>query len=232
MRLLYVAVIAAVAVAPGVMLSGSAVQQGLTPAQRALLLNPDAPEFSKHAPDRCLVRFDTSKGTIDIEVTRDWSPLGADRFVALVRAGYYNDARFFRVAPGWVQFGIAGDPAIAQAWRPRTFPDDPFLKEHSNVRGTVAFAYAVPNGRTTQIFFNMRDNSPTHDNASGGPFTPFGRVTVGMDVADKFNAEYKEGPGGIRAGKQDAYFAEGNAYLARTFPNLDYIKTATVVSER
>jgi cyclophilin family peptidyl-prolyl cis-trans isomerase len=198
----------------------------LPQANRALLLTPEAPEFQQPAPERCVVRLDTSKGHVAIEVFRDWAPLGAARFVNLVRAGYYDDARFFRVTPGqWTQFGIAADPAIATAWRTRTFPDDPFLPARSNVRGTVAFAFAVPNGRTTQVFFNMRDNSATHDRE---PFTPFGRVIEGMDVVESFNAEYREGPGGIRAGRQDAYFAGGNAYLAREFPRLDFIRRATI----
>ena len=195
---------------------------------RPILLRPDAPEFQTPAPARCLIRFDTSKGTIDIDVTRAWAPRGADRFVALVRYGYYDDARFFRVTAGrWVQFGIAGNPQVAQAWRTRTFPDDPFTQ--SNVRGTVAFAFAAPNGRTTQVFINLRDNSATHDVE---PFVPFGRVVAGMDVADALTTEYGEGPGGIRAGHQDPFFAEGNAYLLREFPHLDYIKTARVVESR
>jgi cyclophilin family peptidyl-prolyl cis-trans isomerase len=199
--------------------------QGTKPS---LLLNPDAPEFAVRAPDRCVVHLDTSKGVIDIEVTRAWAPLGADRFVSLVRHGYYDEARFFRVnKPRWIQFGVSGDPAIATAWRTRTIPDDPFAQ--SNVRGTVAFAFAVANGRTTQVFFNMGDNSASHDRpADGVPFVPFGRVVAGMDVADGLTSQYGEGPGGIRAGQQDAFFAGGNAYLAREFPNLDYIKTATV----
>jgi peptidyl-prolyl cis-trans isomerase A (cyclophilin A) len=190
-----------------------------------LLLNPDAPEFRASAPAVSLVRLDTSKGVIDIEVTRDWAPLGADRFVALVRHGYFDDVRFFRVTPGqWVQFGINGDPAIAKAWRTRTLADDPF--KQSNVRGTVAFAFAVPNGRTTQVFINLRDNSATHDQE---PFTPFGRVVTGMDVADTLNDEYREGPGGIRAGKQDPYFEGGNAWLVKQFPRLDYVRKATLI---
>jgi cyclophilin family peptidyl-prolyl cis-trans isomerase len=123
-----------------------------SPDQRALLLKPDAPEFTRPAPERSIVRLETNRGNIDIEVTRAWAPIGADRFINLVRAGYYDGNRFFRVAPGrWVQFGINGDPAVATVWRTRTLRDDPFTQ--SNVRGTVAFAFAVPNGRTTQIFF-------------------------------------------------------------------------------
>jgi cyclophilin family peptidyl-prolyl cis-trans isomerase len=192
---------------------------------RELLLKPDSPEFTKPAPAVSMVRLETSKGNIDIEVTRAWSPLGADRFVNLVRHGFYDEARFFRITPGrWAQFGIPADPAVAQAWRPRTFPDDPF--KQTNVRGTVAFAFAMPNGRTTQVFINLRDNSETHDKE---PFTPFGRVVAGMDVADALNDEYAEGPGGIRAGKQDEFFKGGNAWLLKTFPRLDYIRKASVL---
>ena len=199
-----------------------------TPEQRKLLLTPDSPQFTRPAPAVCVVRLDTSKGNVDIEITRAWAPIGADRFVNLVRHGYYDDNRFFRVAPGrWVQFGINGDPAVSKAWRSKTLVDDPF--KASNVRGTVAFAFAVPSGRTTQIFFNLRDNSATHDKE---PFTPFGRVLAGLELIDSVNAEHGEGPGGIRAGKQDPYFDGGNAWLLREFPRLDYIRRATILSRK
>jgi cyclophilin family peptidyl-prolyl cis-trans isomerase len=195
------------------------------PQDRALLLKPESSAFTAPAPDQCIVRLETNKGNVDIEVTRAWAPIGADRFVNLVRHGYYDDNRFFRVAPGqWVQFGINGDPAVAKAWRTQTLKDDPF--KTSNTRGTVAFAFAVPNGRTTQIFFNLRDNSATHDKE---PFTPFGRVVAGLDLIDNVNAEYREGPGGIRAGRQDPYFEGGNAWLLKEFPRLDYIRSAHVL---
>jgi cyclophilin family peptidyl-prolyl cis-trans isomerase len=191
---------------------------------RALLLNPAAAAFTEPAPARSIVRLDTTKGDVAIEVIRDWAPRGADRFVNLVRHGYYDEARFFRIAVGrWVQFGVNADPAVATAWRTATFPDDPFST--SNARGTVAFAFAVPNGRTTQVFVNMRDNSATHD---AEPFTPFGRVVEGMDRLDALNAEHGEGPGGIRAGRQDPFFAGGNAWLDRTYPGLDFIRRAEV----
>jgi len=190
----------------------------------SVLLNPDAAEFRVQAPERVVVRLESSRGPIDIEVVRRWAPRGADRFVALARQGFYDDARFFRVRPGrWVQFGINGDPAIAGAWRQRTFPDDPFVQ--SNTRGTVAFAFAVPNGRTTQVFINTGDNAATHDKE---PFTPFGRVVAGMANVDAINAEYGEGPGGIRAGTQDPFFAGGNAWLLQKFPRLDYIRRVTL----
>jgi len=196
------------------------------PQQPSLLRTPDASEFTAPAPARTEIRVATSKGDVTLEVFRDWAPLGAARFVNLVRYGYYDECRFFRVTAGrWVQFGINGDPAIATAWRTKTLPDDPF-NGHSNVRGTVAFAFAVPNGRTTQVFINLRDNSETHDKE---PFVPFGRITQGMDVIDALTSEYGEGPGGIRAGKQDPYFAGGNAWLAQQYPHLDYIKRATLV---
>src|SRR5262249_53263567 len=163
-------------------------------------------------------RLETSKGEILIEVHRDWAPIGVDRFYNLVRAGYYDQARFFRVIKGrWAQFGINGDPKVSKVWRSRTISDEP--RRESNTRGAIAYAFAVPNGRTTQIFINLRDNSATHD---AEPFVPFGRIVEGLDVADALNDEYGESSGGgIRAGKQDPLFEGGNEYLKRDFPRLD-----------
>ena len=171
------------------------------------------------------MRLETSKGTILIEVHRDWAPRGADRFYQLVRAGYYDHSYFYRVIAGrWAQFGINGDPKISSAWRMQTIPDDP--RRESNVRGTVAFAFAVPNGRTTQVFINLKDNSATHDPE---PFVPFGRIVEGMEVVDRLNSEYGEAAGGgIRAGKQEPLFEGGNHFLQRYFPRLDTIRAATV----
>jgi len=192
----------------------------------ALLLHPDAPELNQRAPDRFGVRLETSKGVVLIEIHRDWSPHGADRFYNLVRHGYYDAVRFHRVTAGrWVQFGINGDPRISGRWREATIPDDP--RRVSNTRGTVAFAFKDPNGRTTQVFVNVRDNAETHDPE---PFTPFGRVIEGMDVVDSLYDGYGEEAGsGIRSGRQGPLFEEGNAYLEREFPKLDYIVRATVV---
>lgn len=177
-------------------------------------------------PDRYNVRLETSKGPIVIAVHREWAPNGADRFHQLVTSGYYDGARFFRIRKGtWAQFGIAGDPRVAQAWRTKTIPDDPWVGV-SNARGTVAFAFKDPAGRTTQVFINLKDNSETHDRE---PFVVFGAVEQGMDVADALYAEYGEAAGGgIRAGKQDPVFEGGNAYLAKKFPLLDYIVRARV----
>jgi cyclophilin family peptidyl-prolyl cis-trans isomerase len=179
------------------------------------------------APSDYIVRLDTTRGPIVIAVHRDWAPRGADRFHELVTSGYYDAAPFFRIRKGtWVQFGIAGTPKVAQTWRTRTIPDDPF-KGIANKRGTVAFAFKDPNGRTTQVFINLRDNSETHDKE---PFVVFGEVIEGMDVADALYAEYGEAAGGgIRAGKQDVLFERGNAYLKENFPLLDYMKTVRVV---
>jgi cyclophilin family peptidyl-prolyl cis-trans isomerase len=195
-------------------------------ADRSLLLKPDSPEMNRRAPDLFHVIIETSRGVIRLEIHRDWAPNGVDRFYNLVRAGYYDESRFFRIRKGtWVQFGINGDPKISNIWRQRTIPDDP--RRQSNVRGTIAYAFAVPNGRTTQVFINMKDNSPTHD---AEPFAPFGRVVEGMEVVDSLYAEYGESSGGgIRAGRQGPLFEEGNAYLRRNFPRLDSIATATVV---
>ncbi|MGH7950624.1 MAG: peptidylprolyl isomerase [Limisphaerales bacterium] len=195
----------------------------------ALLLHPDAPEMNRRAPNLFDVRLETSKGVIVIEVHRDWSPHGADRFYNLVRAGYYNHSYFFRVIQGrWAQFGINGDPKISNVWRSQTIPDDP--RVISNTRGTIAFAFAVPNGRATQVFINLKDNSATHDPES---FVPFGKIIEGMNVADLLNSEYGENAGsGIRSGKQGPLFEKGNAYLERNFPRLDYIIHANIRERR
>jgi peptidyl-prolyl cis-trans isomerase A (cyclophilin A) len=176
------------------------------------------------APPDFRVRLDTTKGPIVIAVHRAWAPHGADRFYELVTARYFDDTRFFRVVKGqWAQFGINGDPKIASSWRDRTMPDDP--RGQSVTRGRVAFAFAVPNGRTTQIYISLRDNSYQDDQG----FVPFGEVVEGMDVADALNSEYGESSGGgIRAGKQQPLFDGGNAYLDREYPRLDRILRARV----
>ena len=184
----------------------------------AALLGLRAPQPKRIDPRLWRARLETTKGPIVIEVHRDWAPHGADRFYELVTARYFDDNRFFRVVNGqWAQFGINGDPAIAKAWRARTIPDDP--PQQSNVRGMVAFAFAEPNARTTQVYIALKDLSDPQD-AQG--FVPFGRVVEGMEVADALNGEYGENSGsGIRAGKQQALFDGGNPYLDREFPRLD-----------
>jgi homoserine O-acetyltransferase len=177
------------------------------------------------APPRFRVRLDTTKGAIVIEVHRDWAPHGADRFHELVTSAYYDDSRFFRVVKGqWAQFGINSDPKISARWRTATIPDDP--NKASVVRGRVAFAFKDPNGRTTQVYISLGDNSVQDTQG----FAPFGEVVEGMDVADALNSEYgEESGGGIRAGRQQALFDGGNAYLDREFPRLDRLVRATIV---
>ena len=178
------------------------------------------------APAEYKVRLETTKGPIVIAVHRDWAPHGADRFHELVSSRYYDNAAIFRIRPGtWTQFGIAAKPKVAKAWRTKTIPDDPYTG-HSNTRGTIAYAFKDPNGRTTQVFINLKDNSETHDKE---PFVVFGEVVEGMDVADAWYSEYGEkAGGGIRAGHQDPVFEGGNVYLKKNFPLLDYIKTARI----
>jgi len=170
-------------------------------------------------------RLDTTKGAIVIAVHRDWAPNGADRFHELVTSGYFDDSRFFRVVKGqWAQFGINRDPQVSTRWRDRAIADDP--RKMSNTRGRVAFAFAVPNGRTTQVYISLRDNSYQDDQG----FVPFGEVVEGMDVADALNSEYGEtAGGGIRAGKQQSLFDGGNAYLDREFPRLDRLNHVRVI---
>lgn len=179
------------------------------------------------APAAFRVRFETTAGSFVIEAHRDWSPHGADRFYELVRSGYYNDSRFFRVVPNrWVQFGINGNPKVARRWRHLTIPDDTLT--HHNTRGFVAFSNTGPGTRSTQVYINTGDNSVRND--SEAAFAPFGDVVEGMDVVDRIYSGYGEhSGGGMRAGHQDAMFEGGNAYMDREYPKLDKLIGATVI---
>jgi cyclophilin family peptidyl-prolyl cis-trans isomerase len=174
------------------------------------------------------VKFETTAGSFVVEAHRDWSPHGADRFYELVRTKYYDDSRFFRVVPGrWVQFGINGNPTIAQQQRRITIPDDP-LKQH-NIPGYVAFSNTGPDTRSTQVYINLGDNSARNDIEAG--FAPFGQVVEGMDVVQKLYGGYGEhSGGGMRAGHQDPMFEGGNAWLDREYPKLDKLIRATKVN--
>jgi homoserine O-acetyltransferase len=197
---------------------------GMTYLLSLLLVLP----FShSNAPEVFRVKFETTAGSFLIEAHRDWSPHGADRFYQLVRTKYYNDSRFFRVVPSrWVQFGINGNPTIAQQQRRITIPDDP-LKQH-NTAGYVAFSNTGPDTRSTQVYINLGDNSARNDIEAG--FAPFGQIVEGMEVVDKLYGGYGEhSGGGMRAGHQDQIFEGGNAYLDREYPKLDKLIRATVV---
>jgi len=194
-------------------------------AKRDPLLQPD-PVLAT-APDTFAVRFETTQGPFTVQFVRSWAPRGADRAYYLVRSGFYDSTRFFRVLPRFVaQFGAHGNPAINKIWESRTFPDDPVRQ--SNVRGTVSFATAGPNTRTTQLFVNLAGNARL-DRLG---FTPVGRVTEGLArVVDSLYAGYGEGPPRGKGPDQDKLAAQGNLYLQRDFPRLDFIVTARVVSE-
>ena len=192
------------------------------PAYSQSLGNPAA--LKEQAPPVYKVEFDTSKGSFVVEVHRDWAPNGADRFYNLVKNGFYDNTRFFRVIEGFMaQFGVNGDPKVSAVWRESRIKDDPV--KVSNKRTFVTFATAGPNTRTTQIFISYGDNS----NLDSQGFSPFGQVVSGMKVVDSLYSGYGEGAPGGRGPNQTRVQSEGNAYLASSFPNLDYIKKATIV---
>ncbi|MGB8106710.1 MAG: peptidylprolyl isomerase, partial [Pseudolabrys sp.] len=179
--------------------------------------------LNEQAPAAYKVKFDTSKGPFVVEVTRAWAPKGADRFYNLVKSGFYDNVRFFRVISGFmVQFGINGDPGVMARWRTAQIGDDPVTQ--SNKRGTVTFAMAGPNTRTSQVFINFADNA----NLDGMGFSPFGRIVSGMNVVDALNAEYGEGAPRGRGPDQSRLQSEGNTYLMKDFPRMDYVKKATI----
>lgn len=187
----------------------------------------DPSKLTAQAPDSFKAVFNTTKGKFTIEVTRSLAPNGADRFYNLAKSGYFTDIAFFRVIPGFMcQFGIHGDPAISAKWRDANIPDDPV--KGSNTRGTITFATAGPNTRTTQLFINFGDNT----GLDGQGFAPFGKVVQGMDVVDKINGEYGEGAPAGNGPDQQRIQMEGNAYLKKDFPHLDYIKSVTVITEK
>ena len=176
------------------------------------------------APEVFKVRFETTKGPFVVEVHRAWAPNGADRFYNLVRNGYYDGVRFFRVVSGFMaQFGLHGDPAINAAWEDASIADDPVVG--SNTRGMVTFAMAGPDSRTTQLFINLVDN--VRLDRMG--FAPFGKVIEGMETVDALHSGYGEGAPRGRGPRQDRIGTEGNAYLTAEFPELDSILTARIV---
>lgn len=190
------------------------------------LSDPKSPEMNQTAPDVFKAKFETSKGDFVIEVHREWAPLGADRFYNLVNNGFYDDCRFFRVISGFMaQFGISGDPAISEVWREAKIKDDPVVE--SNKRGYVSYAMAGPDTRTSQLFINYGDNSRLDSMG----FSPFGKVTKGMDIVDKLYSGYGEGAPRGKGPHQGQIQARGNEYLNADFPKLDNIKKASILSE-
>jgi peptidyl-prolyl cis-trans isomerase A (cyclophilin A) len=194
-------------------------------ARTPVLLRPAAPE--PKAPEVFRVRFETSRGPFVVEAQRSWSPAGVDRFHYLVRNRFYDETRFFRVVSRFmVQFGISGDPKVSAVWAERFIRDDQVL--HGNERGTVTFATAGRDSRSTQLFINYANNRPLDRQG----FAPIGRVVEGMEVVDSLFAGYGEGPPMGRGPDQTRIVVEGNEYLKRDFPRLDYITTARIVTAR
>lgn len=187
--------------------------------QKAKLQNPAA--LKEKAPAKFKVQFDTTKGSFVIEITRDWSPNGVDRFYNLVKNGFFDGVKFFRVVKGFVvQFGIHGDPSLATKWLESNIPDD--AVKASNKRGYITYAKSsAPNSRSTQLFINLADNS----RLDGMGFSPFGQVTKGMEVVDKLFGEYGEQITQL----QGEIATQGNKFLEKNFPKLDAIKTAKII---
>jgi peptidyl-prolyl cis-trans isomerase A (cyclophilin A) len=185
-------------------------------APKAGLLDPGS--LKAVAPATYRVKMTTTKGDILVDVTREWAPRGADRFYNLVRAGFFTDAAFFRVLPGFVvQFGLGPRPDVNRVWETARIFDDPV--KHSNKRGTLTFATAGPNTRTTQLFINLADNVGLDTQG----FSPFGEVVEGMNIVQALNPEYREQPDQGRIREQ------GKAYLDKSFPRLDRIVSASIV---
>lgn len=192
------------------------------PRGKPALMDPAAAK--EQAPAMFKAQFDTSAGPFVVEVHREWAPLGADRFYNLVKRGFFDNARFFRVIPGFMaQFGINGDPSISAVWRGARIPDDPV--KQSNRKGYITFATGGPGTRTTQLFINLVDNV----RLDGSGFAPFGQVASGMNVVEKLYGGYGEGAPGGKGPEQGRVQMEGNKYLEAQFPMLDYIKMATIV---
>ncbi len=211
------------------LLSGCGPRNGCSsdgPRGATLLTSPGDSAFRQVAPDTFIAAFQTSRGDFFVQVVRTWSPRGADRFYNLVRNGFYDGNRFYRVIDGFiVQWGASGDPAVNRAWARQCIYDDPV--KQSNTRRAVTFAFGAPNTRTTQVFINYGVNWRLDDTG----FAPFGEVIEGMEVVDSLYDGYGDGPprgNGPDAGRVSR---EGNAYLAREFPQLDSIVHARIVAQ-
>jgi peptidyl-prolyl cis-trans isomerase A (cyclophilin A) len=192
------------------------------------LLAPNEAELSQAAPDSFRVVLETSRGPITVLARRAWAPHGVDRFYYLTKHRYYDSTYFFRVIENFVaQFGISGDTRISAAWENRRIPDDSV--RHANTRGTLSFASEGPNTRTVQLFINLKDN-PKLDTYGGG-FPPIAEIVDGMNIAAALNDSYGEGPPAGLGPRQELIMGQGNDYLRRYFPQLDFIQRATITKE-
>ena len=187
-------------------------------AALAKLLQPE--KLNETAPDLFLVDMKTTKGVIRVEMHRDWAPKGVDRFYNLVKSGFFTDTAFFRMVKGFVvQFGIHGSPLVSSVWCEANITDDPVIE--SNLKGTLTFATAGKDTRTTQLFINLKDNVQLDQMG----FAPIGKIISGMEVVDALNYEYGERP------NQGQIQMKGNEYLKKQFPNMDYIQSMTIVDK-
>ena len=214
----------AVGMGSGPALGGQAATSSATRGKAALM---DPTAATEQAPVTFRVNFDTTKGPFVVEVQRDMAPAGADRFYNLVKRGFYDDAGFYRVLPAFVEFGVPGDPEIWKAWRRARISDDP--RKMDNRRGTIALLQvAGKDRRTTRVFINKTDSLFLDKQAPFAP-APFGRVVSGMNVVDQIYGGYGEGTPTGKGPDTNRFDTEGNAYLKKEFPELDFIKTATIV---
>ena len=196
---------------------------GCSPTSETKKEEPKAAPKNEPTPEVFNVNLDTSKGPIVVEVHRAWAPKGVDHFYTLVKTGFYDGDRFFRIVRNSVaQFGINGDPKVNRLWATTNISDDP-VKEH-NVKGTLTFATTGSNGRATQLFFNLRDNRQLDKQG----FAPIGKVVSGMDVVESLYNSYGDWPPRGQGPDPAKMEAQGNEYLASHFPRLDYIKKASV----
>jgi peptidyl-prolyl cis-trans isomerase A (cyclophilin A) len=188
----------------------------------AVLLSPG--KLTAKAPEEFTVRFNTTKGSFTVKVTRAWAPNGADRFYNLVRNNFYDGASFFRVVQGFVvQFGLSAHPEVSKAWRDASIQDDPVVQ--SNKKGFLTYAMRGPNTRTTQLFISLVDNARL--DAMG--FAPFGEVTQGMEVVEQLYSGYGDGAPRGNGPQQGLIQDRGSEYLAKDFPLLDSIRTARIM---
>ena len=192
--------------------------------EKSPLLDTKSPAVNLTAPADFKVKLETSKGDIVLHITRDWAPKGADRFYSLVKNGFYDECRFYRVLPKYVaQFGIHGDPTISAKWREVPVDDDPVKQK--NTRGRLTFAKSGPNTRTTNLFLNLRDSTSLDSQG----FAPIGEVVEGLEIADQLHSGYGDGAPKGRGPSQKKIYEEGNAWLKKDFKDLDFIKTAKIV---
>lgn len=215
-----ITLLGAIIIIGGVVVFNTQFNKKMDPAEaEAAKKEAEAAATPQVAPYK--VKFETSKGNFVVEVDPALAPLGAKQFKDIIQSGIYNDARFFRVVPGFVvQWGIPGSPKAAEEWEKKTILDEPV--KGSNVKGTITYAKSqAPNSRSSQVFINLGDNT----NLDGMGFSPFGKVVEGMEVVESINSEYGEDP------DQFKIAGMGNSYLERQFPNLDYITSATIVDD-